>query len=510
MPARLGFWLISFIELDIKKIDRAIEKTVTRFEEVFNHDGKTTYVFTADHGMSDRGNHGDGERANTETPLVIWGAGVSNPQPVSVPTVYYQDTPIEKIRVQHPSRPTPEEWDLQKLARFDIEQGDLAPLMASFIGAPFPVNNVGILPTLYIDKAEVNLTVSALYTNAEQIFRQMERKSAMKQAHTLFFTEFPEMASARSQLSHLRKISASSRQNLGAVERYEELAKESIATSLRGMHYFQVYDWPFLMTVVTLGYVGWIVFVAVIIVTYFSTNTESVRFSQRLFGSFKIADPAYPFQPQFQLPISPMRYYFSAVFATALAAFLFHDESPLSYYAYAAFPIGFWTFIFTNGMPALRYAWSYVCDSGAQRVDFIAVLGGCFAAAQILVLSFFYRETISIIFTAVALWGLFMWGGSKGVSLKLRIAWAAVSLALSVFPTMPISMGESYFLVYVRTRTLTFLICSFSQVWWRTTACLPWIPLFQAPFRPSLVRHSLCLEACQGGRGRGRQCSPAS
>jgi hypothetical protein len=147
-----------------------------------------------------------------------------------------------------------------------------------------------------------------------------------------------------------------------------------------------------------------------------------------------------------------------------LFIFLFHDQSPISYYIYAAFPIGFWTYIFTYGMPALRYAADYVRGSTEQRVDIVTVFGGCLAAAQILVFSFFRRETISIIFAVLALWGLFMWGGSKGVSFRLRAVWAGISLALSIFPVVPISMGESYLLVYVFRHpgslpATIFLIC---------------------------------------------------
>ena len=42
---------------EIAVIDEGIRRVEQRIETFFNHDGQTAYVFTADHGMSDKGSY---------------------------------------------------------------------------------------------------------------------------------------------------------------------------------------------------------------------------------------------------------------------------------------------------------------------------------------------------------------------------------------------------------------------------------------------------------------------
>jgi len=94
-------------------VDLRIEETVNMTENFFGK-GTTAYVFTADHGMTDWGSHGSGLPYETETPLIVWGAGVKSG------------------------------------FRQDIEQASIAPLIASLIGIPIPVNNEVNLHFIYI------------------------------------------------------------------------------------------------------------------------------------------------------------------------------------------------------------------------------------------------------------------------------------------------------------------------------------------------------------------------
>lgn len=64
---------------NIANVDRIIETVEGMAEEYWRKDGRTAYVFTADHGMTDWGSHGAGLEVETWTPLVAWGAGVRKP-----------------------------------------------------------------------------------------------------------------------------------------------------------------------------------------------------------------------------------------------------------------------------------------------------------------------------------------------------------------------------------------------------------------------------------------------
>jgi len=68
---------------------------------------------------------------NTRTPLIAWGKGVRGP--LSDAQWHSHDSYSEP-------------WELSHLYRRDVEQADIASLMAALIGVNWPVNSVGVLP----------------------------------------------------------------------------------------------------------------------------------------------------------------------------------------------------------------------------------------------------------------------------------------------------------------------------------------------------------------------------
>uniref|UniRef100_A0A674ILB2 GPI ethanolamine phosphate transferase 1 n=1 Tax=Terrapene triunguis TaxID=2587831 RepID=A0A674ILB2_9SAUR len=137
---------------NIRKVDEGINDIVSMLEDFYGNDGKTAFILTSDHGMTDWGSHGAGHPSETLTPLIAWGAGVNYPQKVTFQ--FFEDEFLKGIT-------------------FLFAQADIAPLMASLIGVPFPLNSVGILPLDYLNNS-AHFKAESMFTNAVQILEQFK------------------------------------------------------------------------------------------------------------------------------------------------------------------------------------------------------------------------------------------------------------------------------------------------------------------------------------------------
>ncbi|KAH8306445.1 hypothetical protein KR018_011522 [Drosophila ironensis] len=116
---------------------RVIRGIYELIEAAFN-DNRTAYLMTSDHGQTALGYHGLGSKLEVETPLFLWGAGVSNQRG--------------------------EGWPI-------VRQVQLAPLMSSLIGLPPPMNNLGVLPMDFLN-ASAEYKAKAQHLNTLQILDQ--------------------------------------------------------------------------------------------------------------------------------------------------------------------------------------------------------------------------------------------------------------------------------------------------------------------------------------------------
>ncbi|KAJ3558140.1 hypothetical protein NP233_g11569 [Leucocoprinus birnbaumii] len=240
---------------------QAVDTIVKRTEELVNNffgDEETSFVFTADHGMSVIGNHGDGHPDCTRTPLIAWGKGVRGPLPDTFPSSHDEY-----------SKP----WGLNNLYRRDVEQADIAALMSALIGTSWPVNSVGVLPDVDPDrpgylapKLGKKALAEAAFVNAKMILEQYRIKHELKTAHTLFYKPYPPLESnqVQTRIHQLEQI-----QSLISTSKWDESRRAShtlIKQSLAGLHYLQTYDRTLLRTIVTFAHIGWMLYASLYII----------------------------------------------------------------------------------------------------------------------------------------------------------------------------------------------------------------------------------------------------
>jgi len=246
---------------NVRVVDEGVRKVEAAFAEKFGNDGKTAFIFTADHGMSNKGAHGDGDPGCTETPLVVWGAGVA--QGLRTVPGACRGTPE-----------TPTEWGMNPETRCDVDQADVAPLGAALIGLPPPRHNSGLLPSTYLSEEPKSLRSSATIANAQQLLALHDLKAARTETQALSamysFKLHPDMAHISSKVDEYNAHFANGRHEAAMYA-----ASDVSRACLRGLYYLHTYDQTLLQAAVVACFATWMICLAVNLIPRHKTDYET-------------------------------------------------------------------------------------------------------------------------------------------------------------------------------------------------------------------------------------------
>jgi GPI ethanolamine phosphate transferase 1 len=389
---------------NIKIVDQGV-KEVTELIQNFYADDRTAFVFTADHGMSDWGSHGDGHPDNTRTPLITWGSGVAKP-------------------LLHPGTVAPghdelsADWHLDHVQRHDVAQADVAALMAYLVGLEFPANSVGELPLEYIS-ADMQEKAAASLANAQGILEMYRVKEEKKKATELRFRPFPPLSGSETSVDQaFARI-----RHLVDAANYEEAIEESAAlikVGLAGLRYLQTYDWLFLRALITFGYLGWMAYALTTVVD-----------QHVLHGQTKVSRSTASLA------------FFSSVLLAMYASFII-SRSPVTYYAYAFFPVFFCEEVYARRESLVlgRKALFGHVDSSANLVSLLLNAAVYVGIIESLALGYIYREILTGLFLIGAFWPAVYGLAFLRQHLALSLAWFVSCLCMSTFTLLPANKVE--------------------------------------------------------------------
>lgn len=401
---------VEYVE-NIQYIDGKIQELVDKMNNYYNNDGASSWVFTADHGMSDFGSHGDGNLDNTRTPIIAWGAGIQSP--------------THEKNYGHDEYSLP--WNLTEIKRIDIQQADIAALMSYLVGLNFPVNSVGQIPLDYLDcssrrKAEVALM------NALEIGEQYNLKSASKDQTSIFFRPYSPLRNyTEVQASFYNSVIADIES--GEYESAIEHCFHFSQTVLSGLRYLQRYDWLLLRSIVFFGYLSWIGYVICFV---FSLNIEP---------SSKIVKPVSVVKRvAFNIPF------------LLICIFFYIQSSPPFYYGYALFPTIFLQLIHSI-FPNTKLGFKNFLTVAKQKHGFsllkILFISLCILCLlQFIVYSYFHREGFSVILMGLAAWPWLLHADYAFSHKTISVSWSVLTSLLCFFTILPVNKKESLLFIF--------------------------------------------------------------
>lgn len=227
--------------------------------------------------------------------------------------------------------------------------------------------------------------------------------------------------SGSKQVGLVRDIKTALR--LGNHNKASLLSRELITLALKGLNYYQNYDRVFLNTIVSLGLVGWIIYIVLWIV---QTHTDILAHSI----------PVKSFLQERHIDVLFL------TFGLVGALLLVIQSAPFMYYIYCSLPFLFWNHI-SKKADIFQSIYGYIVGQKVLKRLFLTVIFGLLSL-ETLVLSFFQREILSIGLTLFSLWVL----STKLDCHTTKVCWMVMAAIVAVFPMLPVVGREaSYTLV---------------------------------------------------------------
>lgn len=218
---------------NIRFVDNNIKHMTKLFNEIFP-DNLTSFVFTADHGMTNWGSHGSGLDHETFTPIIAWGSG---------------------IKKSHKPK--------------DIKQIDIAPLISSLIGIKYPTNNVGKLPVDYLDVTE-SKKIQYFLTNIQQIYKIFNAKQQKIEKSTFFYKPYKYITSNNFDENFTELWYSNETENI-VMEKCERLFEEI----LKAVDYCHNYFMNYVLFSVSVGLIFWILYLSTFLIVQEKIEVQS-------------------------------------------------------------------------------------------------------------------------------------------------------------------------------------------------------------------------------------------
>ncbi|KAG8224913.1 hypothetical protein J437_LFUL006272 [Ladona fulva] len=427
---------------NVNMIDSGIRYVVNLVESFYDNDGRTAYVFTSDHGMTDWGSHGAGDDSETQTPLVIWGAGV--PQPIAADS-HRCDKNKNFPNVND------EQWNLSHLCRNDVWQADIAPLMSTLVGTSIPVNSVGYLRRAYLNFSQKELA-EASFMNARQILAQHTRRRFLIEQRQRswsggIFDYLPSFYRAsksfppeeeESRVETIRYLIDKGHYEKAVIAECDELFE----LALHGLEYHHRYHRPLLLASLSFAFLGWISLLIVAVLHPDTSYSENHQFQ----GKFLLSRDSI-----------------FVLLAAVAWLYLFILHAPLQYYIYCLLPVALWwqvvKLLTDQRKTNTRISWKLL--SMKQLLSPTLYVAAYAVGIEILVISFFHRWILSLGMLGLAC-SSFITNKHNDPNYYSRNAmkillWSTSCFILGIFPLTPV-IGKDVNSMLVMTAGWLFIL----------------------------------------------------